>query len=79
MKILYMATSGTSDPTKASIPLHLAVNGSLEVGQSAVVALLGDATEIVVADNADRIEGVGLPPLSELITKLRDHEVPVYI
>lgn len=79
MRILYLATSGTSDPTKASIPLHLAVNGSLEVGQSAVVALLGDATEIVVADNADRIEGVGLPPLRELITKLRDHEVPVYI
>ena len=31
MKTLYMASSGPGDPTRASIPLHLAVNGSLEV------------------------------------------------
>jgi hypothetical protein len=32
MRILYLASSGTSDPTRASIPLHLAVNGSIEIG-----------------------------------------------
>jgi predicted peroxiredoxin len=79
MRVLYLTTSGTGDPTRASIPLHLAANGSLEAGQTPVVVLLGDASEIVIGDNADRIEGIGLPPLRELVAKLRDHEVPVYV
>jgi hypothetical protein len=32
VKITYFASAGTADPTRASIPLHLAANGSLEVG-----------------------------------------------
>jgi hypothetical protein len=43
MEILYMATSGSSDATRASIPLHLAVNGSVEVGHKVGVVLAGDA------------------------------------
>jgi predicted peroxiredoxin len=79
MKVLYMAATGASDPTRASIPLHLAANGSLEVGQEVSVVLGGDAAELVLADTADRLEGVGVPPLRELLAKLRDHDVPVYV
>ena len=43
MDVLYLAASGPSDPTRASIPWHLAVNGSVEAGQSTAVVLLGDA------------------------------------
>jgi hypothetical protein len=32
MDVLYIASSGPSDPTRASIPFHLAVNGSIEIG-----------------------------------------------
>ena len=35
MKVLYLATSGASDPTKASIPLHIAANGPVEAGRTA--------------------------------------------
>src|ERR671911_2586229 len=42
MRILYLATSGAADPTRASIPLHLAVNGSLEVGHDVGIVLAGD-------------------------------------
>jgi predicted peroxiredoxin len=79
MKLTYFVSAGTADPTKASLPLHLAANGSVEVGQDAVIVLGGDATEIVVGDNAERIEGVGVPPLRELLAKLADHSVPVYV
>lgn len=80
MRFVYIATSGSGDATKASIPLHLAANGSLEiVGQETAVVLLGDATEIVVDDAAERIEGVGVPPVRELLRKLREHAVPVYV
>ena len=79
MKILYLATSGSSDPTKASIPLHIAANGSVEVGQECAVVLAGDATELASRETADRVEGVGVPPVRELIQKLLDNAVPVYV
>jgi predicted peroxiredoxin len=79
VKLVYFVSSGAGDATRASIPLHLAANGSLEVGHDTAVVLAGDATEILLADNAETMEGVGVPPVRELLAKLRDHEVPVYV
>jgi predicted peroxiredoxin len=79
MKLLYIVTKGTDDATLASVPLHIAANGSLEIGQEVSVVLAGDATELVIGDNARSMEGVGVPPLRELLSKLRDHRVPVYV
>ena len=79
MKITYFVSAGTADPTRASIPLHLAANGSVEVGHETSIVLGGDAAELVLGDNADRVEGVGVPPARELLAKLRDHEVPVFV
>ena len=79
MRILYLASSGARDPTKASIPLHLAANGSVEAAQECAVAFLGDGVELAVRETADGVEGVGLPPARELLAKLRDHQVPVYV
>ena len=79
MKILYLATTGAADPTKASIPLHIAANGSVGQGQECAVALVGDATELVSREKAGRVEGVGIPPVRELLQKLLDNQVPVYV
>jgi predicted peroxiredoxin len=79
MKFLYMGTRGIQDPTKASLPLHLAANGSIEVGHDTAVVLAGDATEIVLGANLEEMQGVGIPAVSELLAKLRDHAVPVYV
>ena len=78
MDVLYIAASGASDPTRASIPWHLAVNGSLEVDQSAALLLAGDATEILRPQIGDAVEGVGIPPLRDLIAKARDKALPVF-
>lgn len=79
MRITYFVSAGAADPTRASIPLHLAANGSLEVGQQASIVLGGDATDLLLGDAAERVEGIGVPPLRELLAKLRDHEVPVFV
>ncbi|MGH2968618.1 MAG: hypothetical protein ACRDK0_06085 [Solirubrobacteraceae bacterium] len=79
MKITYFVSAGTADPTRASIPLHLAANGSVEVGQATSIVVGGDAAELLLADNADTLEGVGVPPVRELLAKLRDHAVPVFV
>lgn len=79
MKILYLATAGAADPTRASLPLHIAANGSVGEGQECAVVLAGDATELVSREQAQQVEGVGIPPARELLQKLLDHQVPVYV
>ena len=39
----------------------------------------GDAAELLLGDNVETLEGVGVPPARELLAKLRDHAVPVYV
>lgn len=79
MRILYLATTGPDDPTKASLPLHIAANGSVEAGQDCAVALAGDAVELARREVAEAVEGVGIPPARDLLNKLRDHEIPIYV
>ncbi|MBI4882911.1 MAG: hypothetical protein HY826_02515 [Actinobacteria bacterium] len=79
MDILYIAASGKSDPTRATIPWHLAANGSFEAGQSTGIMLVGDSSEVLRADVGDRLEGVGFAPLRDLIAKVREHAIPVFV
>src|SRR5215212_9526097 len=79
MRLLYILTKGMGDPTLASVPLHIAANGSVDIGQEVSVVLAGDATDLVIEDNMQRLEGVGVPPARELLGKLKEHEVPVYV
>ena len=79
MEILYIASCGTSDPTRASIPWHLAVNGSIEAGQTARIVLAGDAAELVMADKREGVEGVGVPALRDLVAKALDRSVPIHV
>ena len=79
MRILYLATTGAADPTRASLPLHIAANGSVAEGHECAVALVGDGTELVSRERAEQVEGVGVPSAKELLQKLLDNRVPVYV
>jgi predicted peroxiredoxin len=79
MKVLYVSTTGAGDPTRASIPLHAAANGSVEIGQECAVAFMGDGTELVSQQTAEQVEGIGIPPARELLQKLVDNQVPVFV
>jgi predicted peroxiredoxin len=79
VRILYLATAGAADPTRASLSLHIAANGSVEEGQECAIALVGDGTELASQEAAERLAGIGVPPVRELLQKLRDNAVPVYV
>jgi len=79
VKTLYVATAGAADPTRASLPLHIAANGSVEVGDETAVVLVGDATELLAEEVLNALEGVGVPSARDLMSKLLEHAVPVYV
>jgi predicted peroxiredoxin len=49
------------------------------VGHDVGIVLAGDATELLKPDVRDQLEGVGVPPMRDLLTKARQHELPVYV
>ena len=79
MHLVYVVSKGAGDPTLASVPIHLAVNGSLAIGDDVSIAVVGDGTDIITGDILETLEGVGVPPLRELAAKVREHEVPVFV
>jgi len=77
-KILAVATHATDDPTKSSLAFITAV-AALGAGKEVGIALLGEAVYLAKDEIAKSVFGVGFPPLSELIEKVVNGNVPVYV
>lgn len=65
-KLLITTLVGPADPTRASIPFHMAVNGAAKNGTEAALALAGDAAELLKPGVAETVRGIGVPPLADL-------------
>ncbi len=77
--LLYIASHGPDDPTKACIPFHLAVNGAAEAGIEATINLMGDAAVLIQDRYIETLTPLGLPPLRDLMAKIREKGIRVYI
>jgi len=77
--LLYVATHGPDDPTKACMPFHLAVNGAAEAGIEAEVNLAGDAAVLIQDAYINTVVPVGFPPLKELMAKAREKGIAFHI
>ena len=77
--IFIVASSGPSDPTKASIPFHIAANGAAASGVDCGVAFAGDAAELLKPEVAATVRGVGIPPLTELLAACRERGVHFHV
>ena len=77
-KILAVATHATDDPTKSSLAFVTAV-GALAAGKEVGIALLGEAVYLAKPTIANSVQGIGFPPLSELIEEVVRGKVPVYV
>lgn len=76
--LMYVATHATDDPTLASVPFLVATGaGTAEI--DCCIALLGEAASLVKPGMIEAVHGVGFPPLSELVQKVKDFEIPVYV
>jgi predicted peroxiredoxin len=77
MKFHVTGTSGSEDPTKATL-VFLHAKGAKEAGHDVSISLLGDAVVMLNPTIAKNIHGVGLPPLTELISYAKDNGILVY-
>ncbi|HXN89846.1 MAG TPA: hypothetical protein VN906_00005 [Candidatus Sulfotelmatobacter sp.] len=77
--LLIVTATGPEDPTRSSIPFHIAVNGAKPAGTEVAIALAGDAAELVKPDVIANVLGLGVPPLRDLIDKCLDLNVRVYV
>ena len=78
-RLLYIATHGPDDPTKACMPIHLAVNGAAEAGIDVEINLAGDAAVLIQDAYVDTLLPLGFPPLKELVAKVQDKGVRVFV
>ena len=77
--LLIVTAAGPEEPTRASVPFHIAVNGAKKSGVEVAIALAGDAAELVKPDVIANVLGLGVPPLRELLDKCLDQDVRVYV
>jgi predicted peroxiredoxin len=77
--LFIVAATGAQDPTRASIPFHVAANGARPQGVECSVAFAGDAAELVKPEVVDAVRGVGIPPLRELMDKCVAQGVRFYV
>ena len=77
-KLLYVGTSGTDDPTRATFPFLMAKE-AIDTGHETGVILMGEAASLIKDSLSQQVQGVGIPPLKELIEFVIAHEVPISV
>ncbi len=77
-KLLYIATHGTDDPTRATFPFLMA-KGALDAGHETGIMLMGDAALLIKEQIAQQIKGIGVPPLKELMDFLVSKNIRISV
>lgn len=78
MKMLFIGTHGSESPTHAVLPF-LQAQGALDEGHEAEIILVGDAVVLMRDEVAKATVPVGWAPVHELLGKLIEHQVPIYV
>ena len=77
-KLLLTGTHGVDDPTRATLPFHMA-KGAIEAGHEVSISLMADAPLVLKNDIRDAIVGVAMPPLKDLFQFAIEKGVRVYV
>jgi hypothetical protein len=77
-KLLYIGTHGTDDPTKATFPFLMA-QGALEAGHETGIILMGEAAPLIKDHIAAQVQGIGVPPLKQLLDGLISKNIRITV
>jgi predicted peroxiredoxin len=77
-RLLYVGTHGLEDPTRATFPFLMA-KGAIEGGHETGIILMGDAAPLIKDSISQQVQGIGVPPLRELIEFLGARNVRITV
>jgi uncharacterized protein involved in oxidation of intracellular sulfur len=77
-KILFVGTHGTDEPTRATFPF-MEAKGAIEAGHETGVILMMEAAPLIKDRIAAQVQGIGVPPLKELMDFLFAHDVRISV
>ncbi len=78
MKMMFVGTYGSESPTHAVLPF-LQAQGATDEGHDAEVFVVGDAAVLMRDSVAKATVPVGWPPVYEVMVKLIEQKVPIYV
>ncbi len=76
--MLYVGTSGADDPTRAAFPFLMA-KGAVDTDHETGIILMGESDSLIEGSLSQQVQGVGIPPLKELIEFFVAREVPISV
>ena len=77
-RILYYGASGSDDPTRAGFPFNFAL-GAHDAGHEPEIFLAGEAAYLMKDEVVREVYPVGMPPLREMLQKVVEHKIPIYV
>jgi len=77
-KILAVTTHATDNPTLCTAAFVTAI-GALDAGKEVAIALVAEGAYLTNDTILKTIHGVGFPPLSDLIGRVVEGKVPIYV
>ena len=77
-KILFIGTHGTDDPTRATFPF-MEAKGAIEAGHETGIILMMEAAPLIKDHIAAQVQGIGVPPLKELMDFLFARNVRISV
>ena len=77
-KIYISSTFGSDDPTRATLPF-LSAQAFLDKGHEVWIGLLAEGTFLMKDTIVDQIDGVGWPPLKDILPKVISDGASFYI
>ena len=77
-QLLIIGYSGPENPTRATLPFHLA-KAAKESNKDIAIVLAADASAMANPTIRENVTGVGFPPFKELYAFAQESGVPVYI
>ena len=77
-KILFVGTHGKDDPTRATFPF-MEAKGVIEAGHETGIILMLEAAPLIKDHIAAQVQGIGVPPLKELMDFLVARNVRISV
>jgi uncharacterized protein involved in oxidation of intracellular sulfur len=78
MKVTVSVSSGTDDPTRATLGM-LAAKAARDQGHDVTVWLQGEAAVIANKHVYDKIQGINMPPMKGVVEALLGAKVPLWV